>query len=84
MKGEYQTFVQLDPYEKWILQVLRAGMKKTTGRNIPISRLIGTVIREYWEEFQRGSDPQLLEDLVRKIPPPAPPTFMSQRSVGGK
>jgi hypothetical protein len=68
MGGRYRTFVQLDPYERWILRILQAGMGGK--KKPPQSRVIGAVLREYWEEFEKDASPELLARLKKKVPPP--------------
>lgn len=69
-EGRYRTFVTLDPYERWILRVLQAGLTQKGRRKPPAGRVVGTVLREYWEDFERNANPELLAKLKSRIPPP--------------
>ena len=75
--GRYQTFVTLDPYERWIIRALQHGMSTQTKRKRkpPMNKIIGMVIRGYWEEFSKASDPQRIRELIDEVPPPAGMTF---------
>ena len=69
-EGLYRTFVRLDPYERWILRVLQAGMHQAGKKKPAVSRIIGTVLRDYWEQFEQEADPEMLEKLKTRVPPP--------------
>lgn len=68
--GRYRTFVQLDAYERWILRMIQQGLSDAGRRKPPLSKVIGGVIREYWEQFEKDADPERLEELKKKVPPP--------------
>jgi hypothetical protein len=66
----YRTFVKLDPYERWILRVMQ-NMPKMLGkkRKKPSSKIIGAIIREYFEDLVENSDPEMLKKLLQMGPP---------------
>lgn len=71
----YRTFVKLDPYERWVLRVIQnmpllAGKK----RKLHASKLIGAIIREYFDNLVEDSDPEMLRALIQ-IGPPCPGNF---------
>jgi hypothetical protein len=70
MAGTYRTFVTLDPYERWILRVVQAGVVMAGNKKPPINKVIGGILREYWETFEKDADPEQLRQLVQKVPPP--------------
>ena len=70
MAGTYRTFMTLDPYERWILRVVQAGVVMAGNKKPPINKVIGGILREYWETFERDADPEQLRRLVKKVPPP--------------
>jgi hypothetical protein len=69
-EGQYRTFVQLEPYERWILRAVQQGIVEAGHRKPPASRLIGGILREYWAEFEKTADPLQLAALKQKCPPP--------------
>jgi len=69
-EGKYRTFVTLDPYERWILRVVQAGVVMSGHKKPPINKVIGGVIREYWDEFERSADPSQIRKLRKKVPLP--------------
>lgn len=69
-QGKHRTFVVLDPYERWILRMVQAGIVMTGNKKPAINKIIGSVLREYWEEFEKNADPRQLEALRKKVPPP--------------
>jgi hypothetical protein len=68
--GRYRTFVQLDAYERWILRMMQYGISQGGKRKPPLSKVIGGIIREYWEQFEKDADPERLAELKKKVPPP--------------
>jgi hypothetical protein len=69
---EYRTFIKLNPYERWILRVLQ-NFPLMTGkkRKLPANRLIGAILREYFDDLVESSDPSMLRQLL-KLGPPCP------------
>lgn len=65
----YRTFVQLDPYERWILRAIQHGLTMASNKKPPLSKVIGGVIREYWEEFEKSADPEMMAKLKKEVPP---------------
>ena len=68
--GKYRTFVTLDPHERWILRMVQAGIVMAGNKKPPLNKVIGGVIREYWDEFEKNADPMQLRKLRQKVPPP--------------
>lgn len=68
-EGKYRTFVTLDPYERWILRVVQAGMSQGK-RKPPAGKVIGAILRDYWEEFEKNANPESLARLKKQVPPP--------------
>ena len=69
MAQTYRTFVTLDPKERWILRMVQAGVVMAGHRKPPINKVIGGIIREYWDEFEKSADPEQLDRLRKKVPP---------------
>jgi hypothetical protein len=67
----YRTFVQLDPYERWILSVFQHALSSQKKKKIPTSAVISAIVREAWDLLQAQSDPQKIEELKRSVPMPA-------------
>lgn len=69
-EGKYRTFVQLDHYERWVLRMVQRGVVMAGNRKPALSKVIGGIIREYWEDFEQTADPELLAKLKKEVPPP--------------
>lgn len=72
----YRTFVKLDPYERWILRVMENAPRMIGKKKQPSSKVIGAIIREYFETMVRESDPEMIQKLLELAPPrpvPLPP-----------
>jgi len=70
MEGKYRTFVQLDPYERWILRLVQKGLTKPGKRPPPMAKVIAGIIREYWDDFELHADPKMMAQLKKEVPPP--------------
>lgn len=66
----YRTFVKLDPYERWILRVMENAPRMIGKKKQPSSKVIGAIIREYFETMVREAEPEQLKALLRLGPPP--------------
>lgn len=66
----YRTFVQLDPYERWILAVFQHALSLNKKRKMPTSAVLSALIREAWSLLEEQSDPTKLEELKRAVPMP--------------
>lgn len=66
----YRTFVQLDPHERWILRAVQHGIAMAGNKKPSMSRLIGGIITEYWQEFEQNADPEMMEEIKKAVPPP--------------
>ena len=69
-EGKYRTFMQLDQYERWVLRMVQRGVVMAGNKKPPLSKVIGGIIREYWEDFELTADPELLAKLKKEVPPP--------------
>ena len=72
----YRTFVKLNPYERWILRVMENAPRMIGKKKQPSSKVIGAIIREYYETMVGEADPDQLKELLRLGPPcpvPLPP-----------
>lgn len=69
MAQTYRTFVTLDSKERWILRMVQAGVVMAGNKKPPLNKVIGGIIREYWDEFEKSADPAMLEKLQRRVPP---------------
>lgn len=65
----YRTFVKLDPYERWILRVMENAPRMVGKKKQPSSKIIGAIIREYFETMVRESEPEMLRKLLKFAPP---------------
>jgi hypothetical protein len=70
----YRTFVKLDPYERWILRVMEQAPKMVGKKRQPSSKVIGAIVREYFESLVREADPKMLKELL-SLGPPCPTTL---------
>lgn len=66
----YRTFVQLDSYEKWILNVFQYALSKQKKKKVPVSAVLSALIREAWSLLEEQSDPAQLESLKKDVPMP--------------
>jgi hypothetical protein len=72
----YRNFVKLDPYERWILRVMQSAPLMIGEKKQPSSKVIGAILRDYFETVVKGADPNQLKELLRLAPPcpvPLPP-----------
>jgi hypothetical protein len=69
--GKYRTFVTLEPHERWILRMVQAGIVMAGNRKPALGKLIGIILRAYWDDFEKNANPELLMKLKKKVPPPA-------------
>jgi len=69
----YRTFVKLNPYERWILRVMENAPRMLGKKKQPSSKVIGAIIREYFETVVKEADPKMLEKLLSYGPPPPGP-----------
>lgn len=71
----YRTFIKLDPYERWVLRVMQNAPRMIGKKRQPSSKVIGAIIREYFEDLVKRSDPDQLKELLElgpKCPVPLP------------
>lgn len=68
----YRVFVELDPYEHWVLRVVTSAIKVTSGRKKAPApgRVIGAVLRSYYEFLKKHSDPDFFYELEKRMPSP--------------
>jgi len=67
----YRTFVQLDPHERWILRAVQHGIVMTGNKKPSLSKVIGAVVRAYWDDYEQNADPKMMAKLKKEMPPPA-------------
>ena len=65
----YRTFVKLDPYERWILRVMENAPRMIGKKKKPSSKVLGAIIREYFEGMVSEADPEMLQKLLKLAPP---------------
>jgi hypothetical protein len=66
---KYRTFVKLDLYERWIVRVMQnAPLMSGKRRKIPASKVIGGIVREYFDDLTERADPQMLQRLLAAGP----------------
>jgi len=70
----YRTFVKLDPYERWILRVMQNAPRMIGKKSQPASKVIGAIMREYFEDLVERSDPTQLKELL-ELGPKCPVTL---------
>ena len=71
----YRTFVKLDPYERWVLRVMQNAPLMLGKKKQPSSKVIGAIVREYFEDLVERADPIQLKELLKlgpKCPVPLP------------
>ena len=65
----YRTFVKLDPYERWILRVMERAPLMIGKKKQPSSKVIGAIIREYFEALVQDAEPEMISELLQLGPP---------------